>query len=125
MKLRSKLGQSRGLGSAKSGVGHWKAQRISAIALIPLVVWFIASFVVMLPAPFYVVYEWMQSPWTIVGMISLAMAMFYHGYLGIQVVIEDYIPNEGIRFTLLLACKFASIFMGLLAVVSCLIILLK
>jgi len=101
------------------------AQRVSAIALIPLVVWFIASFIVMLPAPFYVVYEWLQSPWTIVGMISLAMAMFYHGYLGIQVVIEDYIPHEGVRFVVLLACKFASIFMGLLAVVSCLIILLK
>lgn len=122
MSMRTKLGHARGDGSAKHGVGHWKAQRITALALIPLLLWFVTSFIIMLPAPYIMVYEWMQSPFVVTMMVLLAVSLFYHGYLGMQVVIEDYIHGEALKITLLLLTKFASVFMGTLAVISCLVV---
>ena len=125
MTMRSKLGQVRGDGSAKSGVGHWKAQRLTALALIPLILWFVTSFIVMLPAPYVMVEDWLSSPFTVTMMILLAFTMFYHGYLGMQVIIEDYIHQEGLKVTLIILTQFASVFMGLLAIISCLVVFLR
>lgn len=124
MTKQSKLGQALGDGPAKSGTGHWKAQRISAIALIPLLLWFVISFIVILPAPYYMASAWLKSPFTVTMMILLAVTMFYHGYLGMQVIIEDYIHHEGLKTTFIILTQFASVFMGLLAIISCLVVML-
>jgi succinate dehydrogenase / fumarate reductase membrane anchor subunit len=116
--MRSQLGRVRGLGSAKSGVGHWWTQRLTAIALVPLSLWFIFSVLHLVGASHDAVVDWFSGPWTIVLMIALIVATFHHLQLGLQVVIEDYIHDEAARLTVLLVVKAAAILLGMACVVS-------
>ena len=116
--MRSQLGRVRGLGAAKSGVGHWWVQRLTALALVPLSLWFIFNILHLLGAPHEAVIDWISSPWTIVLMIALVVATFQHAQLGLQVVIEDYIHDDAVRLAALLAVKAAAILLGMACVVS-------
>jgi succinate dehydrogenase / fumarate reductase, membrane anchor subunit len=116
--MRSQLGRVRGLGSAKSGVAHWWAQRLTAIALVPLSLWFIFSMLHLLGAPQAAVADWFAGPWTIVLMLALVLATFHHLQLGLQVVIEDYIHDDAIRLASLLAMKAVAILLAMACVVS-------
>ena len=116
--MRSQLGRVRGLGSAKSGVGHWWAQRLTAIALVPLTLWFIFSMLHLLGAPHEAVADWFAGPVTIVLMIALVLATFHHLQLGLQVVIEDYIHNDAARLASVLAVKAAAVLLAMACVVS-------
>ena len=99
--LRSDLGRVRGLGSAKEGVRHWWMQRVTAIALIPLSLWFVACVVFLLDVDRATAIDWLGSPVTL-GLMSLFLiALVYHAVLGLQVVIEDYIQNRAVELTLL------------------------
>lgn len=118
MSLRSALSKARGLGSAKSGTEHWWAQRMSAVALIVLVIWFVISLIAHVGAPYEEVRAWIGSPIPAVLMISLLAAMFYHAQLGLQVVIEDYIHAEGCKLAALMAVKGAAFFLGVLGIFS-------
>ena len=124
MSLRSPLGRVRGLGAAKEGVGHWWAQRLTALALIPLILWFAASVAAMTGAGHGEVADWIASPLVAGLLILLIFATFYHGYLGLQVVIEDYVHHEGIKLSLLLLVQGGSILLGLTGILSVLILLL-
>jgi succinate dehydrogenase / fumarate reductase membrane anchor subunit len=93
MSMRTPLAQVRGHGSAKSGSHHWWAQRLSAIALIPLVLWLVASLAVVATADYATAVDWLRSPWNSALLILLIGAMFYHAQLGMQVVFEDYIST--------------------------------
>ncbi len=125
MKFESNLRRARGLGSAKSGLHHWIVQRISAIALIPLGIWFVGTFIVLLTAPFAIACTWFSSSWTVSLAIFFIFALFYHGYLGMQVILEDYIPHELTKWILIIAIKLFSGLMALLAIVSLLKIFLS
>jgi succinate dehydrogenase / fumarate reductase membrane anchor subunit len=103
--LRSPLGCVRGLGSAKDGTHHWWAQRVTAIALVPLLIWFVASIVSLAGAPLPEVKAWIASPAVTVLFLALIVATFHHMQLGLQVVIEDYIHAEGTKLALLLLVK--------------------
>lgn len=103
------LNKVRGLGSAKHGVGHWWAQRLTAIALIPLGIWFLASIVALTGTTHRALEQWFSSPFTATAMLCLMGAMLYHAKLGLQVVIEDYIQCEGLKLGLLIALRFAAI----------------
>jgi len=116
--MRSQLGRVRGLGSAKSGVAHWWAQRLTAIALVPLSLWFIVNVLHLLGAPHAAVADWLAGPWTIVLMIALVVATFHHMQLGLQVVIEDYIHTDATRLAAMIAVKGAAILLGMACVVS-------
>jgi succinate dehydrogenase / fumarate reductase membrane anchor subunit len=116
--MRSQLGRVRGLGSAKSGLAHWWAQRLTAIALVPLSLWFIVSVLHLLGAPHDAMVDWISGPWTIVLMIALVVATFHHAQLGLQVVIEDYIHHDAARLASLIAVKGAAILLGMACVVS-------
>jgi succinate dehydrogenase / fumarate reductase membrane anchor subunit len=116
--MRSQLGRVRGLGSAKSGLAQWWAQRLTAIALVPLSLWFIVSVLHLLGAPHDAVVDWISGPWTIVLMIALVVATFHHAQLGLQVVIEDYIHHDAARLASLIAVKGAAILLGMACVVS-------
>lgn len=125
MKFESNLRRAQGLGSAKSGLHHWMAQRITAIALIPLGIWFVGGFIVLSTAPFEVAYSWLSSPWTVTLAIFFMLVLFYHGYLGIQVILEDYIPHEFTKWAFIITTKLFSVLMALLAIVSILKIFLS
>jgi len=114
--LRSPLGRAVGLGSAKEGVQHWWMQRLTAIALVPLTIWFVAAVVALAGADRTVFVDWLHHPAPAVLLILLLIATFYHGALGLQVVIEDYVSNEMARFALSIAMKLAAVLLATLAV---------
>lgn len=116
--LRTPLARARGLGSAKSGVHHWWAQRITAIALIPLVVWFAISLVMMSGADYDVVRAWIGSPVVMVLLILTITVGLHHGQLGLQVVIEDYVHGDGGKLALIVAVRFVAVLFGLAAIVA-------
>ncbi len=116
MSLRSPLGRARGLGSAKSGTDHWWAQRLTALALIPLVIWFVISMIVVTGADHEAALAFIGSPINAVLLTLLIVATFHHGQLGLQVVIEDYIHTKWLEVALILAVKGGAIFLGVASV---------
>ncbi len=116
--LRSRLGQARGLGSAHEGVHHWWAQRMSALALIPLSLWLVASLICMAGADYVLVSQWLASPLTI-GVLSLTiLAAIYHAVLGLRVVIEDYIHTKATKLILLVLLQLGGFVLAAVALVS-------
>ena len=116
--LRTPLARARGLGSAKAGVHHWWAQRLTAIALIPLVVWFAISLVMMSGAKYEVVPAGIGSPVVMVLLILTIAVGLHHAQLGIQVVIEDYVHSDGFKLALIVLVRFLAVLFGLAAVVA-------
>ena len=114
---RTPLARARGLGSAKEGVHHWWMQRLTAIALIPLVVWFAVSLVMLSGAEYQVVRAWIASPLVMVMLILTIGIGLHHGQLGMQVVWEDY--TEGaFRVVMIVLTKFLAVLFGLGAIVA-------
>ena len=116
--MRSPLGRAIGLGSAKEGVDHWWWQRISSIALVPLTLWFVIAVIGLAGADLETVVDWLQDPISAVLFILLLVAIFYHGALGLQVVIEDYVENEGVKFAALIVMKLAAFLLAALGIFS-------
>ena len=115
---RTPLARARGLGSAKEGVHHWWAQRLTAIALIPLVVWFAISLVMLSGADYTVVRAWIGSP-LVMMLLGLTIAVgLHHAQLGMQVVIEDYVGGDGWKLALIVIVKFIAVLFGLGAIVA-------
>jgi len=112
MKLGSNLGRVRGLGSTNDGVTAWWMQRLSGIALIPLILWFIFS-VLQLPSSDYSGFTlWVSSGPNPVLLCLLIIFMFHHGLLGIKVIFEDYIHSDKLRLSLLILTKLIVILFG-------------
>lgn len=91
MSLRTPLSEAKGLGSAKEGASHWWLQRLTAIALVPLCLWFAFALAMLSNASYSTVVAWLQSPIVVVFLILFIVATFYHAQLGLQVIIEDYV----------------------------------
>lgn len=106
MSLRSPLGQARGLGSAKDGTHHFWVQRVSAVALVPLSLWFIFSVAKLSGGDYEAVKWWASYPAVAITLVLFLGATLYHSMLGVQVVIEDYVGNEAMKITALLVSKF-------------------
>jgi succinate dehydrogenase / fumarate reductase membrane anchor subunit len=102
---RTPLARARGLGSAKDGVHHWWVQRLTAIALIPLVVWFAVSLVMLSGADYPVVRAWIGSPLVMVMLILTIGIGLHHAQLGMQVVWEDY-TDGALRVVMIVFTKF-------------------
>lgn len=103
--LRSPLGRARGLGSAKSGVEHWWGQRVTAVALVPLVIWLVFSLVCVVTAENADIAAWVAQPFNAVLLLLTLVALFHHSQLGCQVVIEDYVHHEGLKIISLVTMK--------------------
>jgi len=125
MSLRSPLGRVRGLGAAKEGVGHWWAQRLTALSLIPLTLWFCAAIASLAGADYFTFRAWVGQPINAGLLILLIVAVFYHAALGVQVVVEDYIHGEARKLAVLLITKALAIVLGLTALLSVLTILFR
>jgi succinate dehydrogenase / fumarate reductase membrane anchor subunit len=114
--LRSPLGTVTGLGSAKSGVHHWWLQRLTSIALVPLTIWFTVS-ILSLPSMNHVtVIAWMAQSWTALLLIVLVLVATYHSQLGVRVVVEDYVPTNGMRTLTLVIVTFLHAFLAVAGV---------
>lgn len=118
MSLRSPLGRVRGLGSAKEGASHFTQQRLTAMALIPLLLWFVISVISLAGASYDHFHAWIANPCNTTLFALLLGVGLHHAQLGLQVVIEDYVHDEGIKFFSLVAVKFAAILIGVFSVVA-------
>jgi succinate dehydrogenase / fumarate reductase membrane anchor subunit len=102
------LATPRARGSARAGAEHWWHERASAVALLLLFVWLIVSLLRLPALDHRVVTEWLRDPLAAVPMLLLVAATFWHLKMGLQVVIEDYVHDEGNRFLALLLLSFAA-----------------
>ncbi len=118
MSMQSPLARVRGLGSAKKGVHHWWEQRLTALALVPLSLWFIYSLVVITGAEYTTVIAWLSQPLNAVLMLLFVFSLYYHAVLGVQVVIEDYIESEWQKIACLILINFLAWIAGLSATIS-------
>jgi succinate dehydrogenase / fumarate reductase, membrane anchor subunit len=92
--MRSPLAQATGLGSAKEGVQHWWRERVTAVALTPLTLWFIASMIACGGSDYIALIAWLRTPFSTLMMVLLLAALFYHAAIGLQVIIEDYVHSS-------------------------------
>ncbi len=118
MSFRSPLGHARGLGSAKQGTHHWWVQRLTSVALIPLVLWLVVALLCRVGADHAAVVAWIQSPIVTALLLALVIAVFYHLQLGMQVVLEDYVHSAGLQVTAQILLRLGSGFLALIAIVS-------
>ena len=122
--MKSDLAKVQGLGSAKHGVGHWKLQRVSAIGMIPLILWFIPSLMLTIISGYNEAILWIQNPFNATGLILLLGTIFFRASLGLQVVIEDYVHSEGLKIISITFIKLLSILLGVLSILCVLKIFL-
>lgn len=116
MSLRTPLGRVRGLGSAKDGTHHWWMQRVTAVALVPLTVWFVASLVALVGADHDTAVAWIGQPVVAVLLILFLFTSLYHLKLGAQVIVEDYVHHEGVKVASQMAVTFGCIVVGALSI---------
>lgn len=118
MSLQSPLGQVRGLGSAKQGVHHWWVQRLTSIALVPLSLWFIFSMTSLSDYQYNMTIAWFQEPWNATLMVLFVFTAFYHMFLGMQVVIEDYVEPEWVKIASIILVKFIAVLAGASSIIA-------
>jgi len=125
MSLRSPLGRVLGLGSAKDGTAHWWAQRVSAVALVPLTLWFMISLLALPSLDYATVRIWLSFPLTALLTMLLVAVLTYHSYLGTSVVIEDYVHSAGTKVASLLLLRFLYVLVGAASIFAVLRVALR
>jgi len=118
MGMRTPLGRALGLGSAKDGFPHWWAQRLTAVALAPLGLWFVASVLSLPSTDYWAVAAWVGEPLHAILLILLLVALLYHSSLGLQVVVEDYVHHPGARVVTLVLLKFVHLALAVAGIYS-------
>lgn len=111
--LRNPLQRVRGLGSARDGVSHWWRQRVTAAAMVLLVVWFVVTLLSMLHGDYGQARATLAEPWNAVLMIAFTTTMFWHMQLGLQVVIEDYVHSRGLAVVSQVVIRFLAVLFAL------------
>jgi succinate dehydrogenase / fumarate reductase, membrane anchor subunit len=107
--MRSPLSRARGLGSAREGAEHWWMQRVTAAALIPLTLWFVASLIALTSSDYNTFIAWLRAPFVTILMVLLLIALLHHMALGLQVVVEDYVHSELAKIPAMVAIRLACI----------------
>lgn len=116
--LKSPMSRARGLGSAKSGLDHWLMQRITAIGNIITGFWLLCAIICNGAMTYTEAVLWLSEPVNAVMMILFVISTFYHAVLGTQVVVEDYIHNEGLKLFKLLGQRLVFFAMGVACIFS-------
>ena len=116
MSLRSPLGRVLGLGSAKDGTAHWWAQRVTAVALIPLTLWFMISLLALPALDYATVRAWLSVHFSGFLAALLVAVLAHHSYLGTSVVVEDYVHSAGTKLVSLLLLRFVHVLVGGLSI---------
>ncbi len=114
--MRTPLGKVRGHGSARSGTDHFWAQRLTALANVPLVIFLIASAVALVGADYATVQAYLSMPIVSILFLLLIGSGIYHMRLGMQVVIEDYVHGEATKLLAVIGNNFFSVLVGLACV---------
>ena len=109
MSLRSPLGRVLGFGAAKQGVAHWWVVRVTAIALIPLTLWFVIALLGKPLQSYEAMRGWLGQPWVAVPTILLIVTLAWHSRFGVEEIIVDYVHAKGTKTTLLLLSTFVHV----------------
>ena len=112
------VGRVRGLGSAKSGAHHWWLERLTSVATLLLVVWLLVSLLTLPDLAYGTIVEWLGSPLGAVPMLLLIVSTFWHAKLGLQVVVEDYVDDEGLKLFTITLVNFFIVALGATAFFS-------
>ena len=118
MRYRTALSVVRGAGAAKDGTRHWWAQRVTATALVPLGIGFVAMMLALLASDYHGARAALAHPVAAALWILFAVALFHHARLGLQVVLEDYVHSQGLKVVGIVAIKFAAMALGAVSIVS-------
>ena len=118
MRYRTALSVVRGAGAAKDGTRQWWAQRVTAVALVPLGVGFVVMMLALLASDYHGARAALSHPVTAALWILFAVALFHHAQLGLQVVLEDYVHSRGLKIIAIVAIKFAAMALGAVSIVS-------
>jgi succinate dehydrogenase / fumarate reductase membrane anchor subunit len=116
MSLVTPLNRVLGLGTAKGAAEHWWMQRVTAVALLPLGLWFAFSLLAMPDFGYSTVVAWVQRPLTSILLLLFVVAIAYHSLLGVQVVVEDYVTGKMLKVATLMASTFAHVGLTIAAV---------
>jgi succinate dehydrogenase / fumarate reductase membrane anchor subunit len=103
------LKRVRGLGSAHAGAHHWWLQRLTAAGNLLLLAWFAISLILLPDLGFTSVTRWIAQPLVAIPLVLLAVSTVWHMVLGVQVMIEDYVHDEGSKLLALLALRFFAV----------------
>lgn len=117
-KFQSPLGKARGLGSTGEGAHHWLMERVTSVAITPLVFWLIYSMIELRGKSYWEFTQWLTLPWNAALLIMFIIGVFWHSVMGLQVVIEDYTSSHAKKLLLIIAVKIAFAFMGIASIVS-------
>lgn len=117
MSLRTPLSEAKGLGSAKEGASHWWMQRLTAVALVPLAIWFAFAVAMLGNASYETVLHWLQSPIVTVFLILFVATTFYHTQLGLQVIVEDYVGGW-LKIASLVLINFLCILLAVAGIIA-------
>jgi succinate dehydrogenase / fumarate reductase membrane anchor subunit len=115
MSLRSPLSRVLGSGSAKEGTDHWWQQRVTAVALLILGLWFAVSIAGLDDFGHPAIAVWAGSPFNAIMLLLLAVTLAWHSMLGVQVVIEDYVHGPALKVFSIVLSKFAHVFLAIAA----------
>jgi len=120
MSIQTPLARVRHLGSAKEGADHWWWQRLTAILLVPLSLWFVASiwWLIIGGATYEAFQDWLSGPVAAILMLIFVGALFYHLKLGLQVVTEDYVHKKAVKWTFLVIINLGCLIGAVAAVYS-------
>ena len=114
MAMQTKIGRS-GAGKATR---HWWMQRLTAVALVPLTVWFVVSLVALAGADYSTMVAWVSNPFVTVLLLSMLVSLFYHLRLGLQEIVEDYVHARGAKATVSVVLTFGCILLATAAIVA-------
>ncbi|HXM00652.1 MAG TPA: succinate dehydrogenase, hydrophobic membrane anchor protein [Rhizomicrobium sp.] len=118
MSMETPLHRVQGLGPAHSGTQHFWRQRITAVALIPLTVWFVISALAFVGAPGFAVDTFFQHPMNAALMGIFVVILLYHMVIGLQSVIDDYAHSDGWKIVLLLLSRAFAIVVGVASIIA-------
>ena len=116
--MSTPLARARGLGSAKSGLHHWWHQRVSAVAMVGLVSWMVFLVFSLAGADYQTALNVLAHPAHATVVVLFVAVGLWHASLGLQVVLEDYVANEGVRLIAILAVKMAASVIAVLSILS-------
>lgn len=112
------LGRVRGLGSAKHGGNHWVLHRMTAVSNLLLMLWLVFSLLRLPTYDYGTIRLWLEQPLVAVPMMLLVISVFWHFRMGLQVLIEDYVHEDGLKFASIAALSFYTFGLGALALFS-------